>query len=63
MTEKYGWDWAMGEDPDDRRIREAHGFGYDDPDEAVCRQCGRTYGDVSASKSRSCMPPDNTPGA
>lgn len=51
-------DRLMGEDPDDRAIREAHGFSYDDDFEdrsLLCRNgCGATYFDVSVSKIRVC---------
>ena len=48
----------MGEDPDDRAIREAHGFTYEDDwqDESLlCRKgCGLSYPDVSSGKIREC---------
>ena len=48
-----------GEDPDDRAIREAHGFTYDDDFEdrsLVCRNgCGATYFDVAVCKIRTCV--------
>lgn len=47
-----------GEDPDDRAIREAHGFGYRVPDYddgELCRNgCGASYGEISAGKIREC---------
>ena len=47
-----------GEDPDDRDIREAHGFTYEDDwqDESLlCRNgCGLSYPDVSSGKIREC---------
>lgn len=46
------------EDPDDRAVREAHGFGYqepDFPDSEPCRNgCGAAYGDIMAGKMRAC---------
>lgn len=51
-------DMLLGEDPDDRAIREAHGFGYqvpDFPDDAPCRNgCGAIYGYIMAGKVRAC---------
>lgn len=51
-------DELMGEDPDDRTIREAHGFGYDDDfmdRSLLCRNgCGSTYYDVAIGKIREC---------
>ena len=48
----------MGEDPDDRAIREAHGFTYEDDwqDESLlCRNgCGLSYPDISSGKIREC---------
>ena len=48
----------MSEDPDDRAIREAHGFRYDDDSDdrsLLCRNgCGATYHDVMAHKRREC---------
>lgn len=48
----------MGEDPDDRAIREAHGFAYEDDWQdrsLLCRNgCGLTYPDISAGKIREC---------
>ena len=50
-----------GEDPDDRAVREAHGFGYrepDYPDGAACRNgCGASYGEISSGKIRECRGP------
>ena len=44
------------EDPDDREVRLAHGFGRDDADEAPCRNgCGLLYSDVVAGKIRRCL--------
>lgn len=46
------------EDPDDRAIREAHGFSYDDDYEdrsLLCRNGGgETYFDIAAGKIREC---------
>lgn len=51
-------DRLMGEDPDDRAIREAHGFGYEDDWQdrsLLCRNgCGATYYDIAARKMRQC---------
>jgi hypothetical protein len=51
-------DRLMGEDPDDRAIREAHGFSYEDDYEArslLCRNgCGETYFDIAVGKMREC---------
>ena len=48
----------MGEDPDDRAIREAHGFSFEDDHEdrsLLCRNgCGETYSDISSGKIRAC---------
>lgn len=58
-----GLSWAeidrlMGEDPDDRAIREAHGFTFEDDyrdRSLLCRNgCGRTYPDVASGKIREC---------
>jgi hypothetical protein len=50
----------MGEDPDDRDIREAHGFEWHDDwqDESLlCRfGCGLSYPDVASGKIRECRP-------
>jgi hypothetical protein len=51
-------DRLMGEDPDDREIREAHGFTYDDDFEdrsLLCRNgCGASYFDIAVGKIREC---------
>jgi hypothetical protein len=50
-------DDALGEDPEDRRVREAHGFTLDDDfqDPAVtCRACGLPYREISAGKIEPC---------
>jgi hypothetical protein len=51
-------DRLMGEDPDDRAIREAHGFSYEDDFEdrsLLCRNgCGLTYFDIASGKIRKC---------
>jgi hypothetical protein len=51
-------DRLMGEDPDDRAIREAHGFAFEDDYRdisLICRNgCGRTYYDISSGKVRQC---------
>ena len=48
----------MSEDPDDRAIREAHGFTYDDDYEdraLLCRNgCGLPYLDIAVAKIRLC---------
>jgi hypothetical protein len=48
----------MSEDPDDRAIREAHGFSYEDDYQdrtLLCRNgCGETYFDISGGKMREC---------
>lgn len=47
-----------GEDPDDRAIREAHGFSYEDDFEdrsLLCRNgCGATYFEIAVGKIREC---------
>jgi hypothetical protein len=62
-SSRSGLSWAeidrlMGEDPDDRAIREAHGFGYDDDFKdrsLLCRNgCGETYYDIAVRKRREC---------
>lgn len=49
---------VMSEDPDDRAIREAHGFTYDDDFEdrsLLCRNgCGETYYEIAVCKMRKC---------
>lgn len=56
-------DRLMGEDPDDRAIREAHGFTYEDDwqDESLlCRNgCGLSYPDISSRKIRECSAAGN----
>lgn len=51
-------DRLMSEDPDDRQIREAHGFAYEDDFEdlsLLCRNgCGATYFDIAVSKRHEC---------
>jgi hypothetical protein len=51
-------DRLMGEDPDDRTIREAHGFSYEDDyrdRSLLCRNgCGETYFDIAVGKRRVC---------
>jgi hypothetical protein len=51
-------DRLMGEDPDDRAIREAHGFTYEDDWQdrsLLCRNgCGLSYPDISSGKIRRC---------
>ena len=51
-------DRLMGEDPDDRAIREAHGFTCEDDwqDESLlCRNgCGLSYPHISSGKIRVC---------
>lgn len=58
MTAGEYWNMLIGEDPDDREIREAHGIGYEeDPGDlgVVCRYgCGATYHDISSGKRRTC---------
>lgn len=50
-------DELMGEDPDDRAIRMAHGFTAADADSTSCRNgCGATYGSVAAGKIHDCEP-------
>lgn len=48
----------MSEDPDDRLIREAHGFTYEDnwQDESLmCRNgCGVSYYEIAIGKMRQC---------
>ena len=57
-------DRLMGEDPDDRAIREAHGFTYEDDyrdRSLLCRNgCGETYYDIAVRKMRQCR---NAPAA
>lgn len=49
----------MSEDPDDRDIREAHGFTYEDDwrdRTLLCRNgCGTSYYDVISGKIRKCL--------
>lgn len=51
-------DRLMGEDPDDRAIREAHGFSFGDDwqDESLlCRNgCGISYPEIVGGKIREC---------
>jgi hypothetical protein len=51
-------DRLMAEDPDDREIREAHGFTWDDnwqDDSLLCRNgCGLSYPDITSGKIREC---------
>ena len=51
-------DRLMGEDPEDRAVREAHGFTYDDDFEdrsLMCRNgCGASYFDIVTGKVREC---------
>lgn len=51
-------DMLLGEDPDDRAIREAHGIGYgadfEDPGVVCANGCGETYPDISSGKMRAC---------
>jgi hypothetical protein len=58
MPERLYWEMLDGEDPDDRAIREAHGFGYSDDWEdpaLLCRNgCGLSYPDISSGKIRQC---------
>ena len=58
MPEQAYWEMVAGEDPDDRAIREAHGFSYDDDydDRALlCRNgCGETYFNIATGKIREC---------
>jgi hypothetical protein len=62
-------DRLMSEDPDDRAIREAHGFSYEDDFEdrtLLCRNgCGATYFDIAVGKIRECSsaPGSDAPGA
>lgn len=55
-------DRLMGEDPDDRAIREAHGFTYEDDWQdrsLLCRNgCGLSYPDISSGKIRECSAAD-----
>jgi hypothetical protein len=55
----------MAEDPDDRAIREAHGFSYEDDYEdrtLLCRKgCGETYFDVAVGKIRECRSTPDPP--
>jgi hypothetical protein len=57
------------EDPDDRAIREAHGFAYEDDWEdlsLLCRNgCGQTYYDIAVGKMRQCSsaPGSDAPAA
>lgn len=56
-------DRLMGEDPDDRAIREAHGFTYEDDwqdGSLMCRNgCGLSYPDISSGKIRQCSATGN----
>jgi len=49
---------VMSEDPDDRAIREAHGFTYEDDFEdrsLLCRNgCGETYYEIAVCKMHKC---------
>jgi hypothetical protein len=58
MSVRDYWEMLEGEDPDDRAIREAHGFGYNEGwrDRALtCRYgCGATYDEISSGKMRAC---------
>ena len=62
MTPDAYWSMVLGEDPDDRAIREAHGFTYEDYDSdpwgrsLACRNgCGLTYDNVMSGKIRECQ--------
>lgn len=50
----------MGEDPDDRAIREAHGFSYEDDyrdRSLLCRNgCGATYYDIAVGTTSVSSP-------
>lgn len=65
MPEHLYWEMLEGEDPDDRAIREAHGFGYEDDYEdrsLLCRNgCGRTYFDIATGKARECAAREGEP--
>lgn len=72
MTERLSFEEferLMSEDPDDRDIREAHGFTYDDDYRdrtLLCRNgCGLSYWDVAVNKVRECLsaPGTGAPGA
>lgn len=59
MDEDLSPDELMSEDPEDRRVRQAHGFAYHEPyePELLCRNgCGLTYGEAIASKIERCEP-------
>lgn len=51
-------DLLISEDPDDRAIREAHGFTRDDDWEdlsLLCRNgCGESYYEIAVGKIREC---------
>jgi hypothetical protein len=60
-------DDILAEDPDDREIREAHGFTRDDDWQdlsLLCRNgCGETYYEIAVAKIRKCpaVPPAQSP--
>lgn len=58
IAEREEFELLLSEDPDDRAIREAHGFSYEDgwqDPELLCRNgCGLPYGEVVAGKVRIC---------
>lgn len=49
-------DMLLGEDPDDRDIREAHGIGFLEQDRPLvsCRSCGLAWLDIISGKIRQC---------
>jgi hypothetical protein len=66
VSERLSWEEIeriAGEDPDDRAIREAHAFTYDDnwQDESLlCRNgCGLSYPAISGGKIRECSAAGN----
>lgn len=67
---RSGLTWAeieeiASEDPDDRAIRIAHGFTYDDWSDrsTLCRNgCGETYDEIAGGKMRACSAAKNRGG-
>lgn len=56
MPEPLYWEMVLGEDPDDRAVREAHGIEYAAPLAGTCcaNGCGLSYEQISSGKMRNC---------
>lgn len=51
--------YDTSEDPEDRRVREAHGFTLEDDFQdpaVVCATCRRSYSEIAAAKIEACDP-------